>query len=70
VEDEVRRTGARGIISSSIIGCPYASLMQQLERDYFKAHSVPLLALETDVHKEPPTEEQIMRVKAFIEMLV
>jgi benzoyl-CoA reductase/2-hydroxyglutaryl-CoA dehydratase subunit BcrC/BadD/HgdB len=70
VEDEVRRTGARGIISSSIIGCPYASLMQQLERDYFKAHSVPLLALETDVHREPPTEEQIMRVKAFIEMLV
>jgi benzoyl-CoA reductase/2-hydroxyglutaryl-CoA dehydratase subunit BcrC/BadD/HgdB len=69
VEDEVRRTGARGVISSSIIGCPYASLMQQLERDHFKTINIPLLALETDVHKEPPTEEQITRVKAFLEML-
>ena len=69
VEEEVRRTGARGIISSSITGCPYASLMQQLERDHFKQLGIPLIALETDVHREPPTEEQIMRVKAFIEML-
>ncbi|ALK09851.1 2-hydroxyacyl-CoA dehydratase family protein [Blastochloris viridis] len=69
VEEEVRKTGARGIISSSITGCPYASLMQQLERDHFKHAGIPLITLETDVHKEPPTEEQIMRVKAFIEML-
>ncbi len=69
VEEEVRKTGARGVISSSITGCPYASLMQQLERDHFKTLGIPLIALETDVHREPPTEEQIMRVKAFIEML-
>nr|WP_294554572.1 2-hydroxyacyl-CoA dehydratase family protein [uncultured Rhodopila sp.] len=69
VEEEVRKTGARGIISSSIIGCPYASLMQQLERDHFSKLGIPLIALETDVHREPPTEEQIMRVKAFVEML-
>lgn len=69
VEEEVRKTGARGIISSSITGCPYASLMQQLERDHFRRAGIPLIALETDVHREPPTEEQITRVKAFIEML-
>ncbi len=69
VEEEVRKTGARGVISSSITGCPYASLMQQLERDHFSAASVPIVTLETDVHREPPTEEQITRVKAFIEML-
>ena len=69
VEEEVRKTGARGVISSSIIGCPYASLMQQLEREHFRKLGVPLIALETDVHREPPTEEQITRVKAFIEML-
>ena len=69
VAEEVRKTGARGIISSSIIGCPYASLMQQLERDHFKGLGVPLLTLETDVHREPPTEEQVMRIKAFMEML-
>jgi benzoyl-CoA reductase/2-hydroxyglutaryl-CoA dehydratase subunit BcrC/BadD/HgdB len=69
VEEEVRKTGARGIISSSIIGCPYANLMQQLERDHFSKLGILLIALETDVHREPPTEEQIMRVKAFVEML-
>ena len=69
VEEAVRQTGARGIISSSVTGCPYASLMQQLERDYFKALGVPLIALETDVRREPPTEEQITRIKAFMEML-
>ena len=69
VEEAVRQTGARGIISSSITGCPYASLMQQLERDHFKALGIPLIALETDVHREPPTEEQITRIKAFMEML-
>ncbi|WP_109121350.1 2-hydroxyacyl-CoA dehydratase family protein [Azospirillum sp. TSO22-1] len=69
VEEEVRKTGARGVISSSVTGCPYASLMQQLERDHFKKVGIPIVTLETDVHKEPPTEEQITRVKAFIEML-
>ncbi len=69
VEEEVRRSGARGVISSSIIGCPYASLMQQMERDHFTNTGIPLLTLETDVHREAPTEEQITRVKAFMEML-
>ena len=69
VAEEVARTAAQGVISSSITGCPYASLMQQLERDYFKKLDVPIVTIETDVHKEPPTEEQIMRIKAFVEML-
>ena len=69
VEEAVRQSGARGIVSSSVTGCPYASLMQQMERDYFSALGIPLIALETDVHREPPTEEQITRIKAFMEML-
>jgi benzoyl-CoA reductase/2-hydroxyglutaryl-CoA dehydratase subunit BcrC/BadD/HgdB len=69
VEEAVRKTGARGIVSASLIGCPYASMMQQLERDHFKTLGVPLVAIDTDVHREPPTEEQITRIKAFIEML-
>jgi benzoyl-CoA reductase/2-hydroxyglutaryl-CoA dehydratase subunit BcrC/BadD/HgdB len=69
VEEAVRKTGARGIVSASLIGCPYASMMQQLERDYFKQVGVPLIAIDTDVHREPPTEEQITRIKAFMEML-
>jgi len=69
VEEEVRKTGALGVVSSSITGCPYASLMQQLERDHFNALGIPLVTLETSIHKDPPTEEQITRIKAFVEML-
>jgi benzoyl-CoA reductase/2-hydroxyglutaryl-CoA dehydratase subunit BcrC/BadD/HgdB len=69
VEEAVRRTGARGIVLSSLIGCPYANMMQQLERDHFRALGVPLITLDMDVHREPPTEEQITRIKAFMEML-
>jgi benzoyl-CoA reductase/2-hydroxyglutaryl-CoA dehydratase subunit BcrC/BadD/HgdB len=69
VEEALRQSGARGIISSSVTACPYASLMQQMERDHFSKLGIPLIALETDVHREPPTEEQITRIKAFMEML-
>jgi len=70
VEELVRQTNARGIISSFITGCPYGSVVQGLEREYFKKLGVPLVALETTVHDEPPTEEQITKVKTFLEMLV
>jgi benzoyl-CoA reductase/2-hydroxyglutaryl-CoA dehydratase subunit BcrC/BadD/HgdB len=69
VEELVKETKARGIISSFVTGCPYGSVVQGLEREYFKKQGVPLVALETTVHDQPPTEEQITRVKAFIEML-
>jgi benzoyl-CoA reductase/2-hydroxyglutaryl-CoA dehydratase subunit BcrC/BadD/HgdB len=69
VEELVHQTGARGIISSFTGGCPYGSIVQQFERTYFKKIGIPTVALESTVHKEPPTEEQIMKVKTFIEML-
>ena len=69
VEELVKETKARGIISSFVTGCHYGSVVQGLEREYFKKQGVPLVALETTVHDQPPTEEQITRVKAFIEML-
>lgn len=70
VEELVDATGARGIISSFVTGCPYGSVVQGLERQYFKKKGVPLVGLEHSVHaEEPPTEEQATRVKAFIEML-
>jgi hypothetical protein len=30
---------------------------------------VPYINLETSVHREPPTEEQVTRLKAFVELL-
>ena len=70
VEELVKQTNARGIISSFVTGCPYGSVVQGLEREYFKKQGVPLVALETTVHDQPPTEEQITKVKTFIEMLL
>lgn len=69
VEELIRRTHAKGIISSSITGCPYGSVVQKTERDYFQSLGIPIITLEANVHKERPSEEQIMRVKTFVEML-
>jgi hypothetical protein len=52
-----------------LTACPYASVVQQLERNYFKKQGIPMVALEGTVHNEPPTEEQVMKVKTFIDML-
>ncbi|MFZ3132597.1 MAG: hypothetical protein WA125_16250 [Desulfosporosinus sp.] len=57
------------MISLSITGCPYGSVVQKTERDYFQRLSIPIITLETNVHKERPAEEQIMRIKTFVEML-
>jgi benzoyl-CoA reductase/2-hydroxyglutaryl-CoA dehydratase subunit BcrC/BadD/HgdB len=70
VEELVDATGAKGIVSSFVTGCPYGSVVQGIERQYFKKKGVPLVGLEHSVHAgEPPTEEQTTRIKAFIEML-
>ncbi len=69
LKELINKTHARGLISLSITGCPYGSVAQKIERDYFQSLGIPIITLETNVHKESPTEEQIMRVKAFFEML-
>jgi benzoyl-CoA reductase/2-hydroxyglutaryl-CoA dehydratase subunit BcrC/BadD/HgdB len=69
LQELIKKTHAKGIVSSAITGCPYGSVVQKTERDYFKGLCVPIISLETSVHKERPTEEQVMRVKTFVEML-
>jgi benzoyl-CoA reductase/2-hydroxyglutaryl-CoA dehydratase subunit BcrC/BadD/HgdB len=69
IESLVRETGARGVIAGSVTGCPYGSIVPQLERTYFKNLGIPYISLETSVHQDPPTEEQLTRLKAFVEML-
>ncbi len=70
VEELVDKTNARGIVSSFVTGCPYGSVVQGLERQHFKKTGVPLVGLEHSVHaEEPPTEEQVTRIRAFVEML-
>jgi benzoyl-CoA reductase/2-hydroxyglutaryl-CoA dehydratase subunit BcrC/BadD/HgdB len=69
IEALIEKTGARGLISSAITACPYASLVQQLERNHFRKQGFPIVALEHTVHNDPTTEEQTMKIKAFLEQL-
>jgi benzoyl-CoA reductase/2-hydroxyglutaryl-CoA dehydratase subunit BcrC/BadD/HgdB len=69
IEDEMRRTKAKGVIVSGTTGCPYTSLTRQMEQDFFTQKGIPVLAVEGTAHADPVTEEVKMRVKAFIEML-
>jgi benzoyl-CoA reductase/2-hydroxyglutaryl-CoA dehydratase subunit BcrC/BadD/HgdB len=59
----------KGVITVAMTGCPYGGLVQKTERDYFQRLGVPMVTLETNVHREPPGEEQITRIKTFFEML-
>jgi hypothetical protein len=69
IEEEVKRTRAKGVIVSGTTGCPYTSLTRQMEQDFFTKKGIPVLAVEGTAHADPVTEEIKMRVKAFIEML-
>jgi benzoyl-CoA reductase/2-hydroxyglutaryl-CoA dehydratase subunit BcrC/BadD/HgdB len=69
-EDLIRQTGARGVVSSGLVSCPFFSMAAQLDQDYFKRKGVPFIALETpgNIREGTPEEAQITRVKAFMEM--
>lgn len=69
VKNLINKTHAKGLISSSITGCPYGSVVQKIERDYLQDLGIPIITLERNVHKEAPAQEQLMRIKAFFEML-
>jgi len=69
IEELVKEIGAKGVISSTITGCPYGSIVQQMEREHFKKLGIPIIQLEGTVHRGRPSEEQIMRVRTFVEML-
>jgi benzoyl-CoA reductase/2-hydroxyglutaryl-CoA dehydratase subunit BcrC/BadD/HgdB len=69
IERALKETGAKGIIISVMTNCPYGGVVQKNERDYFQRLNIPMVTIETTVHRGPPGEEQIMRVKTFFEML-
>lgn len=69
IEQEVKRTGAKGVVVSGTTGCPYTSITRQMEQDFFTQQGIPVLAVEGTAHADPITEEIKMRVRAFIEML-
>lgn len=69
IEAEIKKTNARGVVLYGVTGCPYGTIVRQMEREYFKKQGIPVINLEGTVYKEPPTEEQLNTVKTFLEML-
>jgi benzoyl-CoA reductase/2-hydroxyglutaryl-CoA dehydratase subunit BcrC/BadD/HgdB len=71
VEELYHKTGARGIISGGLVSCPYFDMAAQLDQDYFKKKGIPFIAVQSPGTGPDtvPGEEQVTRVKAFIEML-
>lgn len=69
IEGEIDKTGARGVVLYGVTACPYATIVRQMEREYFKNLGVPVINLEGTVFKEPPNEDQLNTVKTFLEML-
>jgi hypothetical protein len=69
IEHQIEATGAKGVIVTGVINCPYTSIAQQYWQDYFKKKGVPFIVMLADTNAVP-TEEVKMRLKAFVEMLV
>jgi benzoyl-CoA reductase/2-hydroxyglutaryl-CoA dehydratase subunit BcrC/BadD/HgdB len=69
IEDQVKLTGARGIILYGYVGCSYSGIDHEMHREYFHKQGVSSLSLEGSFQVGPPTGQIITRVRAFVEML-
>jgi benzoyl-CoA reductase/2-hydroxyglutaryl-CoA dehydratase subunit BcrC/BadD/HgdB len=71
IDRELEEWKAKGVIIGGTTGCPYMALAREMEYEYFTKKGVPVLMLDgTPDNQEPATEEQKMRLKAFIEMMI
>jgi len=71
IDRELEEWQAKGVIIGGTTGCPYMALAREMEYEYFTKKGVSVLMLDgTPDNQEPATEEQKMRLKAFIEMMI
>jgi benzoyl-CoA reductase/2-hydroxyglutaryl-CoA dehydratase subunit BcrC/BadD/HgdB len=71
IDRELEEWNAKGVIIGGTTGCPYMALAREMEYEYFTKKGVSVLMLDgTPDNQEPATEEQKMRLKAFIEMMI
>jgi benzoyl-CoA reductase/2-hydroxyglutaryl-CoA dehydratase subunit BcrC/BadD/HgdB len=70
IERELKEFGARGVIVGGTTNCPYLAIAREMEYEYFTKKGVPVLVLDGTAHNDPATEEQKMRLRAFIEMML
>jgi len=70
IERELKEFGARGVIIGGTTNCPYLAIAREMEYEYFTKKGVPVLVLDGTAHNDPATEEQKMKLRAFIEMMI
>lgn len=70
IERELVDFDARGVIVGGTTNCPYLAIAREMEYDYFAKKGVPVLVLDGTAHNDPATEEQRMKLRAFVEMMM
>jgi hypothetical protein len=69
IDRELEEFGARGVIVGGTTNCPYIAIAREMEYEYFTQKGIPVLVLDGTAHHDPASEEQKMKLKAFIEMM-
>jgi benzoyl-CoA reductase/2-hydroxyglutaryl-CoA dehydratase subunit BcrC/BadD/HgdB len=69
IEEQLAAHGARGILFYTYVGCSFAGIYNEIQREYFHKKGIPSITIEGSFQVGPPTGQLLTRVRAFIEML-
>lgn len=69
VDEQVLKTGARGIFQYGYVGCSFSGIQREMFRTYFQKKGIHTISLEGSFQVGPPSGQLLTRVKAFVEML-
>lgn len=69
IEALIKEYGAKGILFYSYVGCSFAGIHQEVQRDHFHKLGIPSIGLEGSFQVGPPSGQLLTRVRAFVEML-
>ena len=65
----IEKTGAKGLILYTYIGCTFGGFHNEIEREHYQKLGLPALNLEGSFQIGPVHGQVLTRVRAFIEML-
>jgi benzoyl-CoA reductase/2-hydroxyglutaryl-CoA dehydratase subunit BcrC/BadD/HgdB len=69
IQRHIDEVHAKGLILYGYVGCSFAGIDRELQRDYFRKHSVPCITIDGTFQVGKPSGQLITRIRAFIEML-
>ncbi|NTU52751.1 MAG: 2-hydroxyacyl-CoA dehydratase [Chlorobiaceae bacterium] len=69
LEDIIRSFDSKGILFYSYVGCSFAGIHQEIQRDHFQKLGIPSISLEGTFQVGPPSGQLLTRIRAFVEML-